>query len=478
MKKLAVGILAHVDAGKTTLSEAMLYMGGSIRKMGRVDRGDAFLDTYELEKKRGITIFSKQAILKWKDMEMTLLDTPGHVDFSAEMERTLQVLDYAILVISGTDGVQEHTRTLWRLLARYRVPTFLFINKMDLAGLGKGAILDDLRKILKETFVDFGEAGTDHFYEQTAMTSEELLDEYLETGHVETAGIREQIINRRLFPCFFGSALKFTGVEEFMKGLEEYTETPEYPPEFGAKIFKISRDAQGNRMSHMKITGGSLSTREIIDEEKVNQIRLYSGEKFETVREASAGTVCAVLGLSKAVPGQGLGVEAASAMPLLEPVMTYRIGLPEGVDAAAVLPKFRELEEEDPELHLTWEESKKEIHVQIMGELQTAPSLRGGPSSFGTRGAGERYAVCFRLQRGYSGKKLAAAGSDPSGGEGAQGGADGFFGHGYEDHADVGACPFKAYGGRRFPPGCLPGSPPGTDAGGIHAAGAILRFPP
>lgn len=370
MKKLAVGILAHVDAGKTTLSEAMLYMGGSIRKMGRVDRGDAFLDTYELEKKRGITIFSKQAILKWKDMEMTLLDTPGHVDFSAEMERTLQVLDYAILVISGTDGVQEHTRTLWRLLARYRVPTFLFINKMDLAGLGKGAILDDLRKVLKETFVDFGEAGTDHFYEQIAMTSEERLDEYLETGRVEAAGIREQIINRRLFPCFFGSALKFTGVEEFMKGLEEYTETPEYPQEFGAKIFKISRDAQGNRMSHMKITGGSLLTREIIDEEKVNQIRLYSGEKFETVREAPAGTVCAVLGLAKTVPGQGLGIEAASAMPLLEPVMTYRIGLPEGVDAAAVLPKFRELEEEDPELHLTWEESKKEIHVQIMGEIQ------------------------------------------------------------------------------------------------------------
>lgn len=370
MKKLAVGILAHVDAGKTTLSEAMLYMGGSIRKMGRVDRGDAFLDTYELEKKRGITIFSKQAILKWKDMEMTLLDTPGHVDFSAEMERTLQVLDYAILVISGTDGVQEHTRTLWRLLARYRVPTFLFINKMDLAGLGKGAILDDLRKVLKENFVDFGEAGTDHFYEQIAMTSEELLDEYLETSHVEMAGVREQIINRRLFPCFFGSALKFTGVEEFMKGIEEYTETPEYPQEFGAKIFKISRDAQGNRMSHMKITGGRLSTRELIDEEKVNQIRLYSGEKFETVREASAGTVCAVLGLAKTVPGQGLGIEAASAMPLLEPVMTYRIGLPEGVDAAAVLPKFRELEEEDPELHLTWEESKKEIHVQIMGEIQ------------------------------------------------------------------------------------------------------------
>lgn len=370
MKKLAVGILAHVDAGKTTLSEAMLYMGGNIRKMGRVDRGDAFLDTYELEKKRGITIFSKQAILKKKDMEMTLLDTPGHVDFSAEMERTLQVLDYAILVISGTDGVQEHTRTLWRLLARYRVPSFLFINKMDLAGLGKGSILDDLRKVLKETFVDFGEAGTDPFFEQIAMTSEEILNEYLETGRVEEAGIKEQIINRRLFPCFFGSALKFTGVVEFMKGLEEYMEAPDYPQEFGAKIFKISRDAQGNRLSHMKITGGSLMTREIIDEEKVNQIRLYSGEKFETVREAPAGTVCAVLGLTKSVPGQGLGIEAASAMPLLEPVMTYRILLPEGAHAAALLPKFRELEEEDPELHLTWEESKKEIHVQIMGEIQ------------------------------------------------------------------------------------------------------------
>ncbi|WP_320968037.1 translation factor GTPase family protein [Hungatella hathewayi] len=370
MKKLAVGILAHVDAGKTTLSEAMLYIGGSIRKMGRVDRGDAFLDTYELEKKRGITIFSKQAILKWKDMEMTLLDTPGHVDFSAEMERTLQVLDYAILVVSGTDGVQEHTRTLWRLLARYRVPTFLFINKMDLAELGKGDLLDELRKVLKETFVDFGEAGTDHFYEQIAMSGEDVLDEFLETGRVGESGIRMQIRNRHLFPCFFGSALKLDGVEEFMRGLEEYTETPSYPQEFGAKIFKISRDAQGNRMSHMKITGGSLSTREIINEEKVNQIRLYSGDKFETVREASAGTVCAVLGLTKAVPGQGLGTQSASAMPLLEPVMTYRILLPEGLDAAAVLPKFRELEEEDPELHVKWEESKKEIHVQIMGEIQ------------------------------------------------------------------------------------------------------------
>lgn len=370
MKKLAVGILAHVDAGKTTLSEAMLYMGGNIRKLGRVDKGDAFLDTYELEKKRGITIFSKQAILKWGEVEMTLLDTPGHVDFSAEMERTLQVLDYAVLVISGTDGVQEHTRTLWRLLARYRVPTFLFINKMDVAGLGKGAILDELRTVLKETFVDFGEEGTEHFYEQIAMSDEETLDEFLETGAVARERIRRQIRNRKLFLCFFGSALKLEGVEEFMKGLEEYTHSPDYPTEFGAKVFKISRDAQGNKLTHLKITGGSLKTRELINEEKVSQIRLYSGDKFETVREAEAGCVCAVMGLTKAVPGEGLGIEAASVMPLLEPVMTYRILLPEGTDAAAVLPKFRELEEEDPELHLTWEESRKEIHVQIMGEIQ------------------------------------------------------------------------------------------------------------
>ena len=354
MKKLAVGILAHVDAGKTTLSEAMLYIGGSIRKMGRVDRGDAFLDTYELEKKRGITIFSKQAILKWKDMEMTLLDTPGHVDFSAEMERTLQVLDYAILVVSGTDGVQEHTRTLWRLLARYRVPTFLFINKMDLAELGKGDLLDELRKVLKETFVDFGEAGTDHFYEQIAMSGEDVLDEFLETGRVGESGIRMQIRNRHLFPCFFGSALKLDGVEEFMRGLEVYTETPSYPQEFGAKIFKISRDAQGNRMSHMKITGGSLKVKTVLRgqkdgedrEEKADQIRIYSGEKYEMVNGASAGMVCAVTGLTFTYPGQGLGREAASDMPLLEPVLTYQIQLPPEYDVHKMLLNLRQLEEE------------------------------------------------------------------------------------------------------------------------------------
>lgn len=370
MKRLAVGILAHVDAGKTTLSEALLYLGGSIRKLGRVDKRDAFLDTYELEKKRGITIFSKQAILRWRDMEINLLDTPGHVDFSAEMERTLQVLDYAILVISGTDGVQEHTKTLWRLLSRYRIPVFLFINKMDLAGLGKEALLGDLKKCLGENFVDFLEKGTEHFYEQMALSGEDTLDEYLETGSIRDEVIRGQIRERRLFPCFFGSALKLEGVEEFMAGLEDYTDISDYPVSFGARVFKISRDSQGNKLTHLRITGGTLKTRDVIEEEKITQIRLYSGDKFEAVKEAQAGMICAVMGLTKAVPGRGLGMEAKSVLPLLEPVMTFKIELPEGIDAAVALPKLRELEEEDPELRLTWEESKKEIHVQIMGEVQ------------------------------------------------------------------------------------------------------------
>lgn len=369
-RRISAGLLAHVDAGKTTLSEAMLYTGGNIRKMGRVDRGDAFLDTYELEKKRGITIFSKQALLQLENMEITLLDTPGHVDFSAEMERTLQVLDYAILVISGTDGVQEHTRTLWRLLARYHVPTFLFVNKMDLAGAQKDALMEDIRKRLDDNCLDFGEAGTEAFYEQAAMCGEMALDHYLETGRVETEMIREQIRSRCLFPCFFGSALKQQGVEEFLRGMEAYMEPLKYPKEFGARVFKITRDGQGNRLTHMKITGGCLRVKDVISGEKVNQIRMYSGEKYEAAGEAPAGTICAVTGLTATGPGEGLGIEAGAVLPILEPVMTYRLELPEGTDAALMLPKFRELEEEIPELHLTWEESKKEIHVQIMGEIQ------------------------------------------------------------------------------------------------------------
>ena len=358
MKKLAVGILAHVDAGKTTLSEAMLYTGGAVRKLGRVDKGDAFLDTYELEKKRGITIFSKQAILEWNGMQVTLLDTPGHVDFSAEMERTLQVLDYAVLVISGTDGVQGHTQTLWRLLARYKIPAFLFVNKMDLAGERKEAILEELTRKLDGNIVDFGEQGTEGFYENLAMCGEAALDQFLENGMIHRDDVTKMILTRQVFPCFFGSALKLDGIEAFMQGMEDYMSMPDYPSEFGAKVFKIARDNQGNRLTYMKITGGSLKVRELIGEEKVNQIRIYSGEKFEAVQEANAGTVCAVTGPSGTVPGKGIGIEEAGAMPVLEPVLTYRIQLPEEADAAVMLPKLAQQEE------------AKEIHAQIMGEIQ------------------------------------------------------------------------------------------------------------
>ena len=370
MKKLAVGILAHVDAGKTTLSEAMLYTGGAVRKLGRVDKGDAFLDTYELEKKRGITIFSKQAILEWNGMQVTLLDTPGHVDFSAEMERTLQVLDYAVLVISGTDGVQGHTQTLWRLLARYKIPAFLFVNKMDLAGERKEAILEELTRKLDGNIVDFGEQGTEGFYENLAMCGEAALDQFLENGMIHRDDVTKMILTRQVFPCFFGSALKLDGIEAFMQGMEDYMSMPDYPSEFGAKVFKIARDNQGNRLTYMKITGGSLKVRELIGEEKVNQIRIYSGEKFEAVQEAKAGTVCAVTGPSGTVPGKGIGIEEAGAMPVLEPVLTYRIQLPEEADAAVMLPKLAQLEEEEPQLHITWQEEAKEIHAQIMGEIQ------------------------------------------------------------------------------------------------------------
>ena len=370
MKRLAVGILAHVDAGKTTLSEAMLYAGGMIRHLGRVDKGDAFLDTYELEKKRGITIFSKQARLAWDDMDVTLLDTPGHVDFSAEMERVLQVLDYAVLVISGSDGVQGHTRTLWRLLARYQIPAFLFINKMDLAPGREQEVLRDLKESLGGNFVDFGADGTESFYEEAAVSGEAELEEFLETGQVSKDAIRSRIASRDLFPCYFGSALKNTGVEEFMRGLEEYTLEPAYPDEFGAKIFKIVRDSQGERLTYMKITGGVLHVKDRIGEEKVNQLRLYSGDKYEAVSEAPAGMICAATGLLHTKPGEGLGVCEMGAEPVLEPVLTYRVELPYDVDAAAMLPKLLQLEEEEPQLHIVWEEQSSEIHAKLMGDVQ------------------------------------------------------------------------------------------------------------
>ncbi|MDO4170414.1 MAG: TetM/TetW/TetO/TetS family tetracycline resistance ribosomal protection protein [Lachnospiraceae bacterium] len=374
MKKLVMGILAHVDAGKTTLSEAMLYLSGSIRKIGRVDKKDAFLDTYELEKARGITIFSKQAEMSFSDVEMTLLDTPGHVDFSTEMERTLQVLDYAILVISGADGCQGHTETLWRLLNRYQIPVFLFINKMDQDGTEKEKLLQQLRNRLNENCIDFTEDQTEEFYENVAMSDELLLDEFLQYGSLKENQIAKAIYERKVFPCYFGSALKLDGVEQFMNGLGKYTVEQEYPKEFGARIFKISRDEQGKRLTYMKITGGELKARNSLFgdgwEEKVNQIRIYSGTKYQTCSEVKAGTICAVTGLTQTKSGEGFGIESGELLPILEPVLHYKIHLPEDCDAAAMLPKLRQLEEEDPQLHITWNEELQEIQAQIMGDVQ------------------------------------------------------------------------------------------------------------
>lgn len=397
MKKLVIGILAHVDAGKTTLSEELLYLCGEIRKIGRVDHGDAFLDTYELEKERGITIFSKQALLKTENMEVTLLDTPGHVDFSAEMERTLQVLDYAILVINGMDGVQSHTMTLWRLLERYQIPTFLFVNKMDQQGTDHDALLNDLKQHLHENCVDFGRTqDTDYgMYEFTpeqleniAVCEEDLLETYLETDIVEDRDIVRLIVQRKIFPCYFGSALKEKGVKDFWNGVQKYTTEPRRPTEFGAKVFKIARDEQGNRLTYMKITGGSLKVKTLLSsnsngqslpgrkaentdwEEKADQIRLYSGAKYELTPEAEAGTVCAVTGLTRTYPGEGLGRESESELPVLEPVLNYQIILPDDCDPHQMLQKLRQLEEEEPQLHILWDSQLSEIHAQLMGEVQ------------------------------------------------------------------------------------------------------------
>ena len=397
MKKLVIGILAHVDAGKTTLSEELLYLCGEIRKIGRVDHGDAFLDTYELEKERGITIFSKQALLKTENMEVTLLDTPGHVDFSAEMERTLQVLDYAILVINGMDGVQSHTMTLWRLLERYQIPTFLFVNKMDQQGTDHDALLNDLKQHLHENCVDFGRTqDTDYgMYELTpeqleniAVCEEDILETYLETGIVEDRDIARLIVQRKIFPCYFGSALKEKGVKDFWNGVQKYTAEPKRPTEFGAKVFKIARDEQGNRLTYMKITGGSLKVKTLLSsnsngqslpgrkaeeadwEEKADQIRLYSVAKYELTSEAEAGTVCAVTGLTRTYPGEGLGIEQESELPILEPVLNYQIILPDDCDPHQMLQKLRQLEEEEPQLHILWDSQFSEIHAQLMGEVQ------------------------------------------------------------------------------------------------------------
>ncbi len=387
-KHICTGLLAHVDAGKTTLSEAILYTTGTIRKLGRVDNKDAFLDTYQLERARGITIFSKQAELTLGNTAVTLLDTPGHVDFSAEMERTLQVLDYAVLVINGADGVQGHTETLWRLLKRYRIPVFLFVNKMDQPGTDREALLSGLKRCLDSAVTDFTgvTAGTDgilsysgdrekgeEIFEEISMAGEELLEEYLERGILSVDPVRRAVKERRLFPCYFGSALKLTGVEEFLKGFEAFTAGTGYSREFGARVFKISRDSQGNRLTHLKITGGSLKVKSFLDQEqteKVNQIRIYSGAKFEPVNEAEAGCICAVTGPSSTRPGQSFGVEESGKRPLLEPVLTYQVILPDGMDVHVMLKNLRLLEEEDPLLHIVWDETLGEIRAQVMGQVQ------------------------------------------------------------------------------------------------------------
>ncbi|MBS6397796.1 MAG: TetM/TetW/TetO/TetS family tetracycline resistance ribosomal protection protein [Clostridiales bacterium] len=378
-KRICVGLLAHVDAGKTTLSESLLYLSGSIRRLGRVDNQDAFLDTHELERARGITIFSKQAVFPLGDKSVALLDTPGHVDFSAEMERTLQVLDYAILIISGADGVQGHTRTLWKLLKRYGIPVFLFVNKMDQNGTDREALLEELRNKLDDRCVDFGgDSTSEEFLENIAMSEEGVLEHYLAHGEVPGKEIVRLIAERKVFPCYFGSALKLTGVEEFLAGLEEYTECPQYGEAFGAKVFKINRDEQGSRLTYLKVTGGCLRVKDLLTggegeahwEEKVNQIRIYSGAKYEAVSEAEAGSICAVTGLGNTRPGEGLGAEAASDVPLLEPVLTYQIRLPRGCDPMQMLGKLRLLEEEEPELHIRWDEQLQEIQAQLMGEVQ------------------------------------------------------------------------------------------------------------
>ena len=374
MKKLVVGILAHVDAGKTTLSEGLLYISGRIRKLGRVDNKDAYLDSYELERARGITIFSKQAVFDVNNIQITLLDTPGHVDFSAEMERTLQILDYAILVISGSDGVQGHTQTLWRLLSVYDIPVFIFINKMDQNGTDKEKLMEQLKIQLDDGCIEFGQGEPEEFKDQLAMCDEELMEAYLDKGRIEVGLIKKAIASRKVYPCFFGSALRLEGVEELMQGIRLYSNLPSYPEKFGAKIFKISRDEQGNRLTHMRITGGRLKVRDALSngvwEEKINQIRIYSGHKFEAVNVAEAGVVCAVTGLTQTKPGEGLGAEMTSDAPVLEPVLSYQIILPQGYDPKAMLPSLRQIEEEEPELRIVWDEQLREIRVQIMGEVQ------------------------------------------------------------------------------------------------------------
>ncbi len=394
MKRIVTGILAHVDAGKTTLSEALLYATGNVRKLGRVDHGDAFLDTNTMERQRGITIFTEPAIITTPNLTLTLLDTPGHVDFSAEMERTLAVLDYAILVISGADGIQGHTETLWRLLKRYNVPTFIFVNKMDAPAADRTKLLNQLKKRFSDGCIDFTGAHDDNaaladVMEDIAMQSETAMESYLESGTIPDETIREMIADRALFPCFFGSALKMDGIDEFVAGFERYVREPEYDSEFGAHIYKVSHDAQGNRLTWLKVTGGEFKAKTMLSgtarvgtdlgeskidddgmwHEKADQVRVYSGAKFTTVDSVVAGTVCAVTGLTRTFPGAGLGKESDGVNPVLQPVLTYTL-LPGECDIHACLVALRELEDEDPLLHVVWQSHLEEVHLQLMGAVQ------------------------------------------------------------------------------------------------------------
>ena len=394
MKRIVTGILAHVDAGKTTLSEALLYATGNVRKLGRVDHGDAFLDTNTMERQRGITIFTEPAIITTPNLTLTLLDTPGHVDFSAEMERTLAVLDYAILVISGADGIQGHTETLWRLLKRYNVPTFIFVNKMDAPAADKTKLLNQLKKRFSDGCIDFTGAHDDNaaladVMEDIAMQSETAMESYLESGTIPDETIREMIADRALFPCFFGSALKMDGIDEFVAGFERYVREPEYDSEFGARIYKVSHDTQGNRLTWLKVTGGEFKAKTMLSgtervgadlgeskigddgmwHEKADQVRVYSGAKFATVDSVVAGTVCAVTGLTRTFPGAGLGKEHDGVNPVLQPVLTYTL-LPGECDIHACLVALRELEDEDPLLHVVWQPHLEEVHLQLMGAVQ------------------------------------------------------------------------------------------------------------
>lgn len=370
--KTVIGILAHVDAGKTTLSEALLYNAGITKALGRVDKGNAYLDTDELEKQRGITIFSKQAEFIWKDLEVTLVDTPGHVDFSAEMERTLQILDYAILVISASNGVQSHTRTLWELLKMYKVPTIIFVNKMDMPDTDKALLLSELKSKLDDSCIDFTDIQEVMSNEEVAMTNESLMEEFLSCGKIDIEDIKRGISDREIFPCHFGSALKNDKIIDLLDGLNTYIDEKKYHDKFGAKVYKISRDSQGNRLTYIKVTGGVLRVKDIIDdsEEKINQIRIYSGDKYRTANEIYSGEVCAVTGLTKTYSGENLGIENDNNDVILEPVLMYRVVLPQEIDAAMMLPKLKQLEEEDPTLSIKWNEDLKEIQVCLMGEVQ------------------------------------------------------------------------------------------------------------